>query len=326
MGMKFGLWFEPEMVSPISKLYEQHPDWCIHIDGRTRSTARNQLILDLGRPDVREYIINSVSKVLESANIEYVKWDMNRNMSEVASTILPSNRQKETYHRYMLGLYEVLEEITSKFPNILFESCSGGGGRFDAGMLYYMPQVWTSDDTDAIERLKIQHGTSMVYPNVTMGCHVSAVPNHQAHRITPLETRGAVAMSGNFGYELDITSLSNEEKEIMKEQINFYKEVRNTIQFGDLYRLANPFVNNDVSWMYVSKDKKEIIVTLVRQQATVNRSFSNLKLKGLDQNSSYEIIGEDLTLGGDVLMNIGLNVPMLQGDFASKTWRLIKKD
>ena len=326
MGMKFGLWFEPEMVSPISKLYEKHPNWCIHIDGRTKSTARNQLILDLGRNDVKEYIIETVSNVLKSANIEYVKWDMNRNMSEVASSVLDPARQRETSHRYILGLYEILEEITNRFPNILFESCSGGGGRFDAGMLYYMPQVWTSDDTDAIERLKIQHGTSIVYPNVTMGCHVSAVPNHQAHRITPLKTRGAVAMSGNFGYELDITKLSNEEKEIMKEQINFYKEVRDTIQFGKLYRLSNPFEDNDVAWMYVSDDKKEIIVTLVRQYATVNRGFTNLKLKGLDENSSYEVVGENLTLGGDILMNLGLNIPMFEGDFASKVWRLIKKD
>ena len=326
MGMKFGLWFEPEMVSPISKLYEKHPNWCIHIDGRTKSTARNQLILDLGRNDVKEYIIETVSNVLKSANIEYVKWDMNRNMSEVASSVLDPARQRETSHRYILGLYEILEEITNRFPNILFESCSGGGGRFDAGMLYYMPQVWTSDDTDAIERLKIQHGTSIVYPNVTMGCHVSAVPNHQAHRITPLKTRGAVAMSGNFGYELDITKLSNEEKEIMKEQINFYKEVRDTIQFGKLYRLSNPFEDNDVALMYVSDDKKEIIVTLVRQYATVNRGFTNLKLKGLDENSSYEVVGENLTLGGDILMNLGLNIPMFEGDFASKVWRLIKKD
>lgn len=326
MGMKFGLWFEPEMVSPISKLYEKHPNWCIHIDGRTKSTARNQLILDLGRNDVKEYIIETVSNVLKSANIEYVKWDMNRNMSEVASSVLDPARQRETSHRYILGLYEILEEITNRFPNILFESCSGGGGRFDAGMLYYMPQVWTSDDTDAIERLKIQYGTSIVYPNVTMGCHVSAVPNHQAHRITPLKTRGAVAMSGNFGYELDITKLSNEEKEIMKEQINFYKEVRDTIQFGKLYRLSNPFEDNDVAWMYVSDDKKEIIVTLVRQYATVNRGFTNLKLKGLDENSSYKVVGENLTLGGDILMNLGLNIPMFEGDFASKVWRLIKKD
>ena len=326
MGMKFGLWFEPEMVSPISKLYEKHPNWCIHIDGRTKSTARNQLILDLGRNDVKEYIIETVSNVLKSANIEYVKWDMNRNMSEVASSVLDPARQRETSHRYILGLYEILEEITNRFPNILFESCSGGGGRFDAGMLYYMPQVWTSDDTDAIERLKIQHGTSIIYPNVTMGCHVSAVPNHQAHRITPLKTRGAVAMSGNFGYELDITKLSNEEKEIMKEQINFYKEVRDTIQFGKLYRLSNPFEDNDVAWMYVSDDKKEIIITLVRQYATVNRGFTNLKLKGLDENSSYEVVGENLTLGGDILMNLGLNIPMFEGDFASKVWRLIKKD
>ncbi|WP_288679368.1 alpha-galactosidase, partial [uncultured Clostridium sp.] len=208
MGLEFGLWFEPEMISPISKLYEKHPNWCIHIPGRTRSQARSQLILDLSRKEVCDYIIESVSKILESANISYVKWDMNRNMTEVGSLELNSERQRETAHRYILGLYRVMEEITSRFPNVLFESCSGGGGRFDPGMLYYMPQTWTSDDTDAIERLKIQFGTSMVYPPISMGCHVSAVPNHQVNRITPLETRGVSAMAGNDGYELDITKLS----------------------------------------------------------------------------------------------------------------------
>ena len=188
MGLEFGLWFEPEMISPISKLYEKHPNWCIHIPGRTRSHARSQLILDLSRKEVCDYIIESISKILESANISYVKWDMNRNMTEVGSLGLTSERQRETAHRYILGLYRVMEEITSRFPNVLFESCSGGGGRFDPGILYYMPQTWTSDDTDAIERLKIQFGTSMVYPPISMGCHVSAVPNHQANRITPLET------------------------------------------------------------------------------------------------------------------------------------------
>ena len=223
MGLQFGLWFEPEMVSPISELYKEHPDWCIHIPGRNRSEARRQLILDYSREDVCNYIIEKISEVLSSAPISYVKWDMNRNMSEIGSAKLPANRQREVAHRYILGLYKVLEEITTRFPDVLFESCSGGGGRFDPGMLYYMPQTWTSDNTDAIERLKIQFGTSMVYPNASIGCHVSAVPNHQVDRITPIETRGVVAMSGNFGYELDITKLPESEKEIIKEQVKLYK-------------------------------------------------------------------------------------------------------
>ena len=223
MGLQFGLWFEPEMVSPISELYKKHPDWCIHIPGRNRSEARRQLILDYSREDVCNYIIEKISEVLSSAPISYVKWDMNRNMSEIGSAKLPANRQREVAHRYILGLYKVLEEITTRFPDVLFESCSGGGGRFDPGMLYYMPQTWTSDNTDAIERLKIQFGTSMVYPNASIGCHVSAVPNHQVDRITPIETRGVVAMSGNFGYELDITKLPESEK-------RNYKRTSKTIQ------------------------------------------------------------------------------------------------
>ncbi|MGU8223890.1 alpha-galactosidase [Clostridium perfringens] len=326
MGLKFGLWFEPEMISPISKLYEKHPNWCIHIPGRTRSQARSQLILDLSMKEVCDYIIESVSKILESANISYVKWDMNRNMTEVGSLELTSERQRETAHRYILGLYRVMEEITSRFPNVLFESCSGGGGRFDPGMLYYMPQTWTSDDTDAIERLKIQFGTSMVYPPISMGCHVSAVPNHQANRTTPLETRGVSAMAGNFGYELDITKLSEEEKEELKEQISLYKEIRETVQFGTLYRLKSPFNSNEVAWMMVSEDKNEVVVSYVRQWALVNESFSNLKLTALDKDSEYEIIGEDTILSGDELMYIGLNIPELYGDYVSKLWKLKKKD
>ncbi len=326
MGLKFGLWFEPEMISPISKLYEKHPNWCIHIPGRTRSQARSQLILDLSRKEVCDYIIESVSKILESANISYVKWDMNRNMTEVGSLELTSERQRETAHRYILGLYRVMEEITSRFPNILFESCSGGGGRFDPGMLYYMPQTWTSDDTDAIERLKIQFGTSMVYPPISMGCHVSAVPNHQANRTTPLETRGVSAMAGNFGYELDITKLSAEEKEELKEQISLYKEIREIVQFGTLYRLKSPFNSNEVAWMMISEDKNEVVVSYVRQWALVNESFRNLKLTALDKDSEYEIIGEDTILSGDELMYIGLNIPELYGDYVSKLWKLKKKD
>ncbi|MDK0767741.1 alpha-galactosidase [Clostridium perfringens] len=326
MGLKFGLWFEPEMISPISKLYEKHPNWCIHIPGRTRSQARSQLILDLSRKEVCDYIIESISKILESSNISYVKWDMNRNMTEVGSLGLNSERQRETAHRYILGLYRVMEEITSRFPNVLFESCSGGGGRFDPGMLYYMPQTWTSDDTDAIERLKIQFGTSMVYPPISMGCHVSAVPNHQANRTTPLETRGVSAMAGNFGYELDITKLSEEEKEELKEQISLYKEIRETVQFGTLYRLKSPFNSNEVAWMMISEDKNEVVVSYVRQWALVNESFSNLKLTALDKDSEYEIIGEDIVLSGDELMYIGLNIPELYGDYVSKLWKLKKKD
>lgn len=325
MGLEFGLWFEPEMISPVSKLYEKHPNWCIHIPGRTRSQARRQLILDLSRKEVCDYIIEAISKVLESANISYVKWDMNRNMTEVGSLGLTSERQRETAHRYILGLYRVMEEITSRFPNILFESCSGGGGRFDPGILYYMPQTWTSDDTDAIERLKIQFGTSIVYPPISMGCHVSAVPNHQANRITSLETRGVSAMAGNFGYELDITKLSDEEKEELKEQISLYKEIRETVQFGTLYRLKSPFNSNEVAWMTISEDKNEVVVSYVRQCALVNENFRNLKLTALDKDSEYEIIGEDIVLSGDELMYIGLNIPELYGDYVSKLWRLKRK-
>jgi alpha-galactosidase len=322
MGLKFGLWFEPEMVSPDSELYRKHSDWCIHVPGRNRSTAREQLILDLSRDEVCDYIIKTVSDVLESASISYVKWDMNRNMSEIGSLGLSPERQRETAHRYMLGLYKVLEEITSKFPGILFESCSGGGGRFDPGMLYYMPQTWTSDDTDAIERLKIQFGTSLVYPSAAMGCHVSAVPNHQVNRITPIETRGIVAMAGNFGYELDITKLSEEEKEVIKEQVKLYKEIRETVQFGDTFRLLSPFESNEVAWMNISKDKCEIVVSYVKQYAEPNKWNKPLKLLGLEAEANYKIINEDMILGGDELMNIGLVIPELKGEYAAKQWIL----
>ena len=245
-------------------------------------------------------------------------------MTEIGSAKLPPERQRELPHRYMLGLYRIMEELTTAFPHILFESCSGGGGRFDPGMLYYMPQTWTSDNTDAIERLKIQYGTSLVYPNVSMGCHVSAIPNHQVHRMTPLNTRGVVAMSGNFGYELDITKLSDEEKEMIKEQIKNYKEIRETIQFGDYYRLSSPFEDNDVAWMFVSKDKKEVVVSFVRQSALPHPKFESLKLVGLEEDASYEVVGENKVFGGDELMYVGLNVPQLVGDYDAKMWVLRK--
>ncbi|NOW21837.1 alpha-galactosidase [Clostridium butyricum] len=324
MGLKFGLWFEPEMVSPNSELYKNHRDWCIHVQGRNRSVGRNQLILDLSRQEVCDYIINSVSYVLENALISYVKWDMNRNMTEIGSSKLPPKRQRETAHRYMLGLYRILEEITTRFPQVLFESCSGGGGRFDPGMLHYMPQTWTSDDTDAIERLKIQFGTSLVYPSASMACHVSAVPNHQVGRITPIETRAIVAMAGNFGYELDVTKLTEEEKEIIKQQIKLYKEIRETVQFGDVFRLLSPFESNEVAWMNVSKDKREIIVSYVKQYAETNKVNRPLKLTALEEDADYRIVNEDIVLGGDELMNIGLSIPELKGDYLAKQWILRK--
>ena len=324
MGMQFGLWFEPEMISPKSKLYEEHPDWCIHIDGRLRSEARKQLILDLSRDEVCDAIIEMLTNVLKSAPISYVKWDMNRNMTEIGSAAWPAKKQKEIAHRYMLGLYKILENITTNFPNILFESCSGGGGRFDAGMLYYMPQTWTSDDTDAIERLKIQEGTSLVYPTSTMGSHVSAVPNHQVHRITPLHTRGVVAMAGSFGYELDVTKMTDEEKQEVKSQVEFYKNIRKTIQFGDLYRLKSAFDSNETAWMNISKDGNNLVVSYVKKYAEANVLPKRLKLKALDENSLYEVSETGEVFGGDELMYIGLDIGELNGDYQAKSWALRK--
>ena len=326
MGMQFGLWFEPEMISPKSKLYEEHPDWCIHIDGRIRSEARKQLILDLSRDEVCEAVIKMITDVLKSAPISYVKWDMNRNMTEIGSTAWPAKKQKEIAHRYMLGLYKILENITSNFPNILFESCSGGGGRFDGGMLYYMPQTWTSDDTDAIERLMIQEGTSLVYPTSSMGSHVSAVPNHQVHRSTPLNTRGVVAMAGSFGYELDVTKMNEEEKEEVKKQVEFYKNIRSTVQFGDLYRLKSSFDSNEAAWMNLSKDGKEVVVSYVKKYAEANVIPRRLKVKALDENSLYEVIETGEVFGGDELMYIGLEIGELMGDYQAKNWTLRKVD
>ena len=324
LGMKFGLWFEPEMISPNSNLYREHPDWCIHIENRTRSLARKQLVLDLSRDEVCDAVIKMITDVLKSAPISYVKWDMNRNITELGSPAWPPKKQKELAHRYMLGLYKILENITSNFPDILFESCSGGGGRFDGGMLYYMPQTWTSDDTDAIERLKIQEGTSLVYPSISMGSHVSAVPNHQVNRITPLSTRGIVAMAGSFGYELDVTKMTDIEKEEVKKQIELYKSIRKVVQFGDLYRLKSPFKSNEVSWMTLSNDKEVAIVSYVKQYSEVNKIPGRLKLKALDENSLYEIIETKEVFGGDELMYIGLEIGELIGDYVSKMWTLKK--
>ena len=322
-GLEFGLWFEPEMISEDSDLYRAHPDWCIHVPNRDRTKSRHQLILDLTNEEVCKYVVEAVCKVLGGAPISYVKWDMNRNMTEAGSAFLPKERQRETAHRYMLGLYRIMNEITSAFPQILFESCSGGGGRFDPGILYYMPQTWTSDDTDAIERLFIQYGTSLVYPAITIGAHVSAVPNHQVHRITNLDIRGHAAMSGNLGYELDLTKFTPEEKELVKKQVETYKDIRKVVQFGDFYRLKSPFEGNEAAWMFVSQDKKEAVVFYFRILAKPNSPLmSILKLDGLDENKNYGLMGTDKVYGGDELIYAGINIPNLEGDYVSTQWRL----
>lgn len=311
-GLRFGLWFEPEMISVDSDLYRKHPDWAIQVPGGTKHFCRHQLVLDYTRQDVKDYIVNCLIDILSNANIEYVKWDMNRNISDVFSLTLDADCQGEFYHRYILGLYEVLEKITSSFPEILFEGCSGGGGRNDPGMLYYMPQNWASDDTDATERLYIQYGGSMVYPASTVGSHVSAVPNHQIGRISSLKTRGTVAMNGSFGYELDLSILSEEELNEMKEQVKFYKENRELVMKGDYYRLLDPFTSRHCAWMYVSKDKREALVYYVVKTAKPSNETMYLKLKGLDPTAKYNIDGE--TISGRTLMNYGIIVDDAEHD------------
>lgn len=319
-GLKFGLWFEPEMISPMSELYEKHPDWCLCSPGRTRSECRNQLILDLSRQEVCDYIIEAVSRVLREAPISYVKWDMNRNFSEAGSSALPPLRQKELAHRYMLGLYSVLEKLTGDFPDILFESCSSGGGRFDPGMLYYMPQTWTSDDTDAVERLFIQYGTSMAYPACSMGSHVSAVPNHQTGRVCGMKMRGDVAMSGAFGYELDLTKLSSGEKEEVRRQVEEYKKLRDFLPSADMYRLESPFEGNTAAWMFLSEDKKDIFAEYFRIRGMANPPISRIRLTALEPDAVYQDLDRGDVYRGDELMNVGIRVK-LKGDYVSMTWR-----
>ena len=322
-GLKFGLWLEPEMISVDSDLYRTHPDWCIHVPDRVRCEARNQLILDLSRQEVCDYVKDAVNEILREANISYVKWDMNRNMSQFGSAGLPKDRQKEMPHRYMLGLYSILEDIISSNPDVLFEGCSGGGGRFDPGMLYYMPQIWASDDTDAVERLFIQYGTSLAYPISAMGAHVSAVPNHQTNRNTSLKLRGDVAMSGNFGYELDLTKFTDEEKEEVKKQIEQYKELRTFLPKSDMYRLKSPYEGNDTAWMFISEDGSDIFAAYFRILCKVNGGIYRMKFTALDENAIYKVIDEDKEYTGAELMYIGLEIDM-HGDYTSKTWRIKK--
>ena len=320
LGLKFGLWFEPEMISPDSDLYRAHPDWCLHVDGRARVEMRNQLILDLSRREVQDYIIESVSAVLESARIEYVKWDMNRNMTEPFSGAQTPERQKETQHRYMLGLYRVLEEITARFPEILFESCSGGGGRFDPGMLYYMPQTWTSDDSDAVERMFIQYGTSFVYPPCAMGAHVSAVPNHQTGRTTAMQTRGDVALGGNFGFELDLSQLSDADAETVRRLIEREKQVRTLVRTGEFTRLLSPFDHPYAAWQFRARDNSEALVCAYRLMTWPATPHLLLRASGLDESAVY-MDDDGNTCSGAALTRYGLWLH-LPGDFTSKVIHL----
>lgn len=306
LGMKFGLWFEPEMVNKDSDLYRAHPKWTLETPNRKSSHGRNQFVLDFSNPEVVDYIYNMMVKVIEESNIAYIKWDMNRCMSEVYSSCHDYLNQGRVMHEYILGVYRLYEMLTSQFPDILFESCASGGARFDPGMMYYAPQCWTSDDTDAIERLKIQYGTSMVYPISSLGAHVSATPNHQLLRNTPIETRANVAYFGTFGYELDLNKLSAEEQAKVKEQIAFMKEYREVIQFGTFYRLKSPFEGNETVWMVVSPDQETAIVGYYRTLQEVNVGYRRVKLLGLDPDKEYHVSINNTIHYGDELMNIGL--------------------
>ncbi|MDD6050292.1 MAG: alpha-galactosidase [Clostridiales bacterium] len=325
MGLKFGLWFEPEMVCPVSELYKKHPDWAIHIAGREPVQARQQLTLDLSREDVQDYVHQCVASHLREDGIDYVKWDMNRNFSNIGSALLPADQQKELPHRYMLGLYRVMEKLVNEFPDVLFESCSSGGGRFDLGMLHYMPQTWTSDNTDALCRCRIQYATSLVFPPFAMGSHVSAVPNHQTGRVTPIETRGAVAMSGCFGYELDLNTLSAEELDKVRAQVKRVKELRQTLLYGDFHRLLSPYEGNDTAWLTVSPDKLEAVFMFTRAQAQSYAYPALIRLRGLAADRVYTIVETGESYTGAELMNAGVSVRLPWGDAASVSWTLRAK-
>ena len=315
LGMKFGIWVEPEMVNTDSDLYRAHPDWALSEPGREPTFCRNQLVLDMSNPEVVEYLYGCLSTLLREHNISYIKWDFNRCLANVYSHALPAERQGEVSHRFVLGLYSLLDRLTTEFPNVLFEGCSGGGGRFDAGMLYYTPQIWLSDDTDAIERLRIQGGTSYGYPVSAMGAHVSASPNHQTGRSTPINTRGIVAMSGAFGYELDIRKLSDEDKEAIRQQIIRYHQDDELIHQGLYYRLTDVEKGWFTAWQMVSENKAESLLNLVVINPQPNPAPLHLRLKGLAPDTMYRIEETGAVISGAALMNAGYTFPRMFGDY-----------
>lgn len=337
LGLEFGIWFEPEMISPESGLYQKHPDWAIAVPGRTPGLARNQYVLDVSRREVRDCILEQMFAVLHSANIKYVKWDMNRPLSDLGSAALEADRQGELYHRYVLGMYEMQERLLAEFPDLLLENCSGGGARFDPGMLYYSPQIWCSDDTDAIERLAIQEGTSLVYPLSAMGAHVSVCPNHAVGRNTPFETRGFVALAGTFGYELDVTGLSPEDREMVRRQTALYHKFNDLVREGDYYRIASYGDNHLYDcFQVVSKDKGESLVFYVQVLGEPNRHSRILRLRGLDETAVYHVYEADMqgqapgdgpegmikdtekSYSGQLLQNGGMVLERMWGDFRAK--------
>ena len=328
IGLEFGIWFEPEMISPDSDLYQAHPDWAIQLPGRVATRSRNQYVLDLSRDEVVDYVYQCVADVLHSANIKYVKWDMNRQLSDLGGSKLPSDQKKELCHRYVLGVYRLQERLITEFPDLLLENCSGGGARFDPGMLYYSPQIWCSDDTDAIERLSIQEGTALVYPLSAMGAHVSDCPNHTVGRTTPFQTRGHVALAGTFGYELDITKISEEDRNQIAGQVAEYKKYNELIREGDYYRVASWSENHQYDcYMIVSRDKSEALVTFVQVLARANYHSRMLKLKGLDDKTVYTIEGEGISgdYSGSELMNAGFKILPFGGDYQSRLYHLTAK-
>lgn len=318
LGMKFGIWFEPEMVSPDSDLYRAHPEWALQVPGRENSVGRNQYVLDMTRTEVQDYLFGRFADVLSQGGIDYIKWDFNRNFSEVGSLTVGTERQGEIFHRYCLGLYALLERLHNAYPDLLLEGCAGGGGRFDPAWLYYAPQIWTSDDSDAIERLDIQYGTSFCYPPSAMGAHVSACPNHQVHRTTPIATRGNVALMGAFGYELDLRTLTDEEKELVRQQCADFRRDYALTHTGDFYRLISPWHDRtDCAWCFVSPDRREALLTyvVIRAKISIPRY---VRLQGLNPDALYRCQETGEEYHGDTLMHAGYCIRKTNSDFHSE--------
>lgn len=324
IGLEFGIWFEPEMISPDSELYREHPEWAIHIPGRKATESRAQYVLDLSNPEVVDYAYECVAKILRSAPISYVKWDMNRQLCDLGSSYLDRDSQQELIHRYVLGLYEMQERLVNEFPELLLENCSSGGGRFDAGMLYYSPQIWCSDDTDAVERLSIQEGTALLYPLSTMGAHVSDCPNHMTGRITPFETRGHVALFGTFGYELDITKISEKDRGMIPAQVEMYHKYNDLVREGDYYRIASYRENHKFDcFLVAAKDKSEALMIFVQVQCTPTFHGKKIKLQGLDEKTVYRLEGTEESFTGEMLMKGGFVIDFMQGDAVSRIYHFV---
>ena len=324
LGVKFGIWVEPEMISEDSDLYREHPDWALTIPGRNPVHARNQLVLDFSRKEVVDHIFDQICKVLDQGNIEYVKWDMNRSLMDVFSR--GTEDQGRVMYDYVLGLYDFLERIVTRYPDLLIEGCSGGGGRFDAGMMYYTPQIWCSDNTDALDRLQIQYGTSFGYPVSAVGSHVSAVPNHQTGRITSLHTRGVVAMAGTFGYELNLGKLSEEEKQEIRLQVEEYRKFAPLIQTGLYYRLSDPAREEYAAWAFVSEDQKEVLLNVVLQEIHGNMTVNYVKLQGLKCSAIYRDTETGKIYNGAALMEAGIPMPVEMGEFKAYQMHLIAEE